>query len=207
MFTNTPRLTRVSPHKIELTSKNPVRVRSYPVPLHLMNPVKQELEAIESAGVIEKSTSPYCNPMVITCKKDGKVRICGDFRKLNAITKFIEEPMSDHNVIFSRLAESKYFMKLDLTKGYFQMPLDPESQKITAFSTPWGLYQYKVLPFRLVNFPVVFNRTMRYMLKDMEGVEVFVDDILVHTATLPEHLVTGQSFLSSPSRQYDDQTQ
>lgn len=102
-----------------------------------MKPVKQELEEIESAGLIEKSTSPYCNPMVIASKKDGKVQICCDSHKLNTITKIITEPISDHIKISEKLAESKYFTKLDLTKRYFQIPLDPESQKTISFSTPW----------------------------------------------------------------------
>ncbi|XP_037789363.1 uncharacterized protein LOC119584788 [Penaeus monodon] len=75
----------------------------------------------------------------------------------------------------------------NLTKGFFQIPLHPESRKITAFKTPCGLYQYKVLPFGLTNSPSVFNRCMRQVLGDISGVEIFMDDLLIHTSTLAEH--------------------
>lgn len=149
-----------------------------------MNAVKQELDAMASAGVIENSTSPYRSPMVIACRKKG----CGDYGKVSSVTNFIAEPMSDHNIIIDRLAKSNYFADLDITKGYFQILLDPESKKITAFSMTWGLYHINVLPLGLVNSPAVFSWAMRDVMKNMDGVEVFVDDILVHTTTLPEHL-------------------
>ena len=89
---------------------------------------------------------------------------------MNAVTRFIAEPMPETKLVFSRLAKSKYFSKLDLTKGYFQVPLEEKSRNLTAFSTPWGLYHYKALPFGLVNSPAVFNRGMLDILRDVEGV-------------------------------------
>ena len=188
IFSDRPKIANVPPHEIELTNHVPVRVKPYAIPLKMMEAVKKEIGDMEAAGVIERSTSNYCNPMVLVKKKDGAVRICGDYRKLNAVTRFIAEPMPETKLVFARLAKSKYFSKLDLTKGYFQVPLEEKSRKVTAFSTPWGLYQYRALPFGLVNSPAVFNRAMREILRDVEGVEVFVDDILIHSATMERHL-------------------
>ena len=188
LFCDKPRVARVPSHTIELISQTPVKVKPYPIPLRLMSKVKHEIEVMVEAGIIEKSVSPYCSPLVVAAKKTGEVRLCGDYRQVNAKTKIIAEPMSDQRLIFTRLAKSKYFTKLDLTKGYFQIPLELRSQEITAFVTPWGLYQYRVLPFGLTNAPAVFNCVMREVFQDIPGVEIFVDDVLIHTAEFGEHL-------------------
>ena len=188
VFSDRPKIAKVECHKIELTSNTVVKVKPYPIPMRLQDAVDKEIADMETAGVIEKSSSPFCSPMVVVRKKDGGVRICGDYRRLNAITKVDSEPMSDHIAIFSKLAGSKYYTKLDLAKGFFQIPLHPECRQYTAFATPRGLYQYKVLPFGLTNSPAVFNRAMRQVLHGIEGVEMFVDDVLIHSATLEEHL-------------------
>ena len=119
------------------------------------------------AGIIEKSTSPYCSPLVVAAKKLGDVRLCGNYHQVNAKTNVTAKPMSDQQLIFAKLAKSKYFTNLDLTKSYFQIPLDPKSRNITAFTTPWGLYQYRVLPFGLTNAPAVFNCVMRDMFQNV----------------------------------------
>ena len=188
VFSDKPRVARVEPHKITLTTTKPVKVKPYQVPLHLRDAVSKEIKEMESLGVIEKSDSPYCSPMVVVRKKDGGVRICGDFRRLNAVTQVDAEPMFDQLEIFSRLANSKVFSKLDLAKGFFQIPLHPESRDVTAFGTPSGLYRYRVLPFGLTNSPAVFNRKIRQVLGDLRGVEVFVDDVLLHTSSFEDHL-------------------
>ncbi|XP_063847238.1 uncharacterized protein LOC135092552 [Scylla paramamosain] len=188
VFSDKPRVARVSPHKITLTNRKPVKVKPYQVPLQLRDAVAEEIQEMEDLGIIERSDSPYCSPMVVVRKKGGSVRICGDFRRINAVTQIDAEPMFDQQEIFSRLSHSRVFSKLDLTKGFFQIPLDPESRKITAFANPSGLYQYRVLPFGLANSPVVFNRRIRQVLGDLNGVEVFVDDVLIHSTYLEDHV-------------------
>nr|XP_027219647.1 uncharacterized protein LOC113811983 [Penaeus vannamei] len=188
IFSDRPKVARVNYHHIELTSSKVVRQKPYPIPMRLVDAVKKEIEDMADAGIIEKSTSPFCSPIVVVQKKDGSVRICGDYRKINTITKTDAEPMCDQRAIFSRLTESKFFSKLDLTKGFFQIPLHPESREVTAFTSPAGLYQFRVLPFGLSNSPAVFNRVMRQVLQGVKGVEAFIDDILVHSSTFEEHL-------------------
>ncbi|XP_037774265.1 uncharacterized protein LOC119570699 [Penaeus monodon] len=187
IFSDQPRVAKVEEHRIILRNKVPVRTKPYPIPLRYVDLVIKEIKKLEAIGIIEPSKSAYCSPIVVVKKKGGDIRICGDYRRVNTATQFEAEPMSDQRLIFSRLSASKYFTKLDLTKGFFQIPLHPESRKITAFKTPCGLYQYKVLPFGLTNSPSVFNRCMRQVLGDISGVEIFMDDLLIHTSTLAEH--------------------
>ncbi|GFS08296.1 enzymatic polyprotein [Elysia marginata] len=89
----------------------------------------------------------------------------------------------------SNLSGYRFFTKLDLTKSYWQVPLEEKTKPLTAFSTLKGLYQYKVLSFGLKGSPATFNRMMRKLLKDIgPGVEVFVDDVLCHASTWKEHI-------------------
>lgn len=96
-------------------------------------------------GVIEKSESPYCSPVVIVKKKDLSNRFCIDFHALNKITVFDAEPMPSMEAIFAKLAGHKFISKLDLSKGYWQIPLTDTSKQYTAFQTPMGLAQHKLL--------------------------------------------------------------
>ncbi|XP_076031117.1 uncharacterized protein LOC143019364 [Oratosquilla oratoria] len=195
VFSDKPGQAQVEPHRIELINEFPLKTKPYSIPLRLVDDVKAEINAMVEAGIIERSTSPYCSPVVVVGKKTGGVRLCGDYRKVNSITRPIAEPMSDQRMIFSRLANSRFFSKLDLSRGFFQIGLHPESRRITAFGTPWGLYQFTVLPFGLTNAPAVFNRTMRDVLHDVPGTEVFVDDVLVHTESFEEHMVVLRKVL------------
>ena len=190
IFSDKPGSARVPPQQIELTNTNAIRVRPNSVPESRMKAVAEEIRDMEAAGVIERSKSPYCSPIVVVDKKDGGVRICGDYRRVNAVTRHDAEPMSDPQAIFATLASSRIFSKLDLTKGFFQIPLSEESSKVTAISTPNGLYHYRVLPFGMTNSPAIFNRVMREVMRDIEGVEMFVDDVLIHSPSFSQHLET-----------------
>ena len=92
--------------------------------------------------------------------------------------------------LFGTISGSKYFSKIDLSKGFWQIELDERSRPYTAFVTSEGLYQFKVMPFGLLTSPASFNRMMRKLLSGMSNVVSFLDDILVHTTTLEEHVTT-----------------
>ena len=111
-------------------------------------------------NIIEPSTSPYSAPMVIVKKPDNSHRICLDFRRLNSLTVFDSEPMSDPELIFANLSGNRYFSKIDLCKGYWQVPMAESSKQYTAFQTDKGLFQLRVLPFGLVNAPATINRQL-----------------------------------------------
>jgi len=187
VFTDVPGKTHVTQCKIEVCSSEVIRIKPYPIPYNLHSAVKEELQSMKDLGIIEPSESPYSSPLCVSPKKGNKIRLCLDLRQLNKIVSYDAEPMCDPEAIFSTISPSRYFSKLDLTKGYWQIPLSEESKKYTAFSTPEGLFQFTVLPFGLVNAPAVFNRLMRNILGDLDNVETFLDDILIHTVTWEEH--------------------
>ena len=196
IFTDVPGRTDVIEHVISLSSKGPVRSKPYPLPYALQQDMDEEVERMLKLGVIEGSNSPYATPLVAVKKKDGSNRVCLDFRKINKLTVFDSEPMPDQNLIMTHISKSKYFTKIDLSKGYWQTPLEKQSREITAFQTNKGLMQFVAMPFGLVNSGATFNRMMRKLFNNLKNVEIFVDDILVHSRDWEEHKVTLKLVLS-----------
>ena len=148
-----------------------------------------------AAGRMEPSTSEWAAQLVIVPKRNDKGevsgwRICGDYRNLNAVTKADAEPLPLMQMVFDQLKGMRYFSKLDLLKGFNQIPVEPKSRELMAVSTPVGLYQPTVMPFGVKNAPGSFQREMRRVLsgKLNKGVFVFIDDIIIYSRTEDEHL-------------------
>ena len=142
-------------------------------------------------GIIRPSSSPYASPLTVVAKPDGTPRICCDTRKINAKTVFDQEPIPDQEEIFAQLSNDNYFTKIDLSKEYWQVPMAEESKKYTAFVLPGhdgGHYEFNVMAFGLVNSTAKFSKIMRKLLHGMENVHNYIDDILIHTATLEKHV-------------------
>ncbi|XP_065277149.1 uncharacterized protein LOC135893275 [Emys orbicularis] len=140
-------------------------------------------------GVIQPSASPWASPVVLVPKKDGSIRFCVDYRKLNAITVSDAYPMPRTDEILDKLGGARYLTTLDLTKGYWQVPLDPEARAKSAFTTPIGLLEFLVLPFGLKRAPATFQRLVDQLLRGMEGFALaYIDDICVFSQTWEEHV-------------------
>ena len=175
-------------HSIELTSDEPVKSKPYGLPYRVRENLKEDINNMLKMGVIRPSTSPYASPTVIVKKPDGSNRICIDYRKLNKISVFDPEPMVKADDLFQKLGRAKYFTKLDLSKGYWQIPVKKEDIFKTAFVTPDGHYEFIKMPFGMVNSGATLVRGMRKLLGDLEGVDNYIDDILVHSEHWEEHM-------------------
>ena len=164
------------------------------MPLAVRREVAKQLRDMQRAGVIQPSTSPWSCPVVMVKKKDGTQRFCVDYRALNAVTKADTYPLPRIDDLLDQLGDSRYFSTLDLASGYWQIRLSPNSQEKTAFSVPQGLFEFRVMPFGLTNAPAVFQRLMQQVLAGLnpeEGpdfVKVYIDDVLVFSPTLAEHI-------------------
>jgi hypothetical protein len=143
ILTDLPCTTNLVNHRITVTSSDPVRVKQYPIPFHTQNVIKAEVEKMLQLKVIEPSSSPYSSPVVIARKREGTNRFCIDFRKLNNITVFDAEPMQNPDSIFSKIIGQKFVSKIDLSKGYWQVPMEEDSKPMTTSSTPTGLYHFE----------------------------------------------------------------
>ena len=188
VLTDIPGRTNLGEHAIQLSDDVPVRCKPYPIPHALRKDVQKEVDMMLSMGIISKSTSPYACPLTMVVKPDGTYRVCCDTRRLNAKTEFDAEPVADQEEIFSQIAEDHYFSKIDLSKGYWQIPMEEKSKKYATFVTHNGLYKFEVMPFGLVNSAATFSRVMRILLQGLEKVHNYIDDILIHTQTWEEHI-------------------
>ena len=191
VLTDVPGKTNLGEPKIELTNDVPIRCKPYPIPHAVRGEVRKELDTMLEMGIIRESSSPYACPLTVEAKPDGSSRICCDTRLLNAKTVFDAEPISDQEEIFSQLSRDNFFTKMDLSKGYWQVPMAEDSKKYTAFVVP-GVngchFEFNFMPFGLVNSAQSFSRIMRKLLHGLKNVHNYIDDILIHTTTWEEHV-------------------
>ena len=155
--------------------------------------VKEGLEK----GLIEASTSPFGAPVLFAKKKGGSLRFCCDYRQLNKITVKNRFPLPRIDDCIDRLKHARIFTGIDLQSGYHQLPIAEEHRHKTAFRTPFGLYQWRVVPFGLSNAPSHFAKAMTDLFGDMIGksIMVYLDDILVFSRTPEEHAHTLRTVL------------
>ncbi len=189
LFRQRPGRTELVQHSIHLTDTTPSRQRPYRIPERLLKPLGEEIEMMKQLHVIEPSNSEWSSPLVIVPKKDGSLRVCVDFRKLNAQSRFDAYPMPRIDDLLERIGQARYITTLDLCKGYWQVPLDPNSKPYTAFRTPVGLFQFTVLPFGLHGAPATFQRLMDQVLQGCEGWSAaYLDDVVIYSNTWADHL-------------------
>ena len=139
-------------------------------------------------GIIRASTSPYGSPIVIVKKKDRSSRICVDYRKLNKVTVADPEPMKTSEDLFQRLGKSNYFSKIDLSKGYWQIPVAEEDVKKTAFVTPDGNYEFIRMPLGMKNSGATLVRGLRMLISNLENVDSYIDDLIVYAEDWDTHI-------------------
>ena len=134
-----------------------VRLPPYSLPHACQETVRREIQNMLDEGIIQPSASEWAAPIMLVQKKDGMMRFCVDYHRLNTITRADAYPMPQINDLIDQLGEVKYISTLDLSRGYWQVPVAEEDQYKTAFMTPFGLYQFRVMPFRLCGAPATFT--------------------------------------------------
>ena len=116
-------------------------------------------------GIIQPSCSPWASTIVLV-KKDSDVCFCMDYRKLNQASKFDAYPMPRIDEVLESVGSAQFISTLDLTREYWQIPMAKQSQEKTVFTTPYGLFEFCVMPFGLHNAPATFQRMMDEILRD-----------------------------------------
>jgi hypothetical protein len=151
--------------------------------------LKVQLNKLRDKGFIRPSSSPWGCPALFVKKKDQSLRLCVDYRPLNAVTIKNKYPLPCIDILFDQLIGARVFFKVDLRLGYHQIKICPEDVPKTAFSTRYGLYEYLVMSFGLTNAPAYFMYLMNsvFMPELDKFVMVFIDDILIYSKSEEEH--------------------
>lgn len=176
-------------HHIKLSDNTPFKHRARPIHPHDVEAVKKHLQELLDSGVIRESESPFASPIVVVRKKNGSVRLCIDFRKLNSQTIKDAYALPNLEEVFSLLNGSKWFSVLDLKSGYYQVEMDESDKQKTAFVCPLGFWEFDRMPQGVTNAPSTFQRLMERCMGDLNRKEalVFIDDLIVFSDTLEQH--------------------
>ena len=189
LFQDTPSKTDVITHDVDVGDARPIKQHAYRV-----NPIKREVLRAEvkymlQNEIIECSHSEWSSPCLLVPKADQTYRFCTDYRRVNTVTKTDAFPIPRMEDCIDKIGNAKYVSKFDLLKGYWQVPLTKRSVEISAFVTPDGLYQYKVMPFGMKNSSATFQRLMNSIIMELEGCDVYIDDLIIYSDTWEEHIL------------------
>ena len=185
--------TNATKHKIVLKDLDtpPFKERFHRIPPPQLDEVREHLKLMLDAGVIWPSNSPWCNAVVLVRKKDGSLRFCIDFRKLNSLTVKDSHPLPCICETLESLAGAAHYSTFDMNSGFWQVPMDEESKQYTAFTLgSMGLYECESMPFGLCNAPPTFQRLMQNCLGKLNLMYclIYLDDMIVFSKTPEEHL-------------------
>ncbi|CAF1133861.1 unnamed protein product [Didymodactylos carnosus] len=189
-------------HVINTKPHSPPCSKCYPMSKQKEDALYDILMELMSASLISKAKSPYAAPALLTPKSDGTWRFVVDYKKLNNVTIKDSFPLPNMEQTLQRLGEGyHFFTKLDLKSGFWQIPIKSEGRFKTAFITPFGLYQFNVLPQGLTNSPPTFPRVMSTVLQSCrQFCQVYLDDIIIFSRTVEEHLDHLQKVLECLNR-------
>jgi hypothetical protein len=179
-------------HRIHLKDDQPIFWKQFNLPEAHTLFIEQSLDEWLKLGVVRQSNSPYNSPIFCVPKKQGQgLQIVQDFRQLNQHSHIDKYSIKEINECIEDIgrANSSIFTTLDLTSGFWQMKLDPESQPLTAFTIPSrGQFHWITSPMGLLGCPASFQRLMEQVLRGLQNILIYIDDMLVHTDTHEKHL-------------------
>ena len=189
LFSDHPKRCALLQHDVDLVPGTvPIRQHAYRMSPARKEALRSEVTYLLKNGYAEPSKSPWASPCLLVPKEDGSTRMCTDYRQVNSKTIKDSYPLPRLDDIIDSIGEAKFVTKIDLLKGYYQIELTDKAKVISAFITPFGLFQYKVMPFGMTNAPSTFQRLINEIIRDLEGVFAYLDDIVVISDTWEEHL-------------------
>jgi hypothetical protein len=190
-----PTLTHGVEHHIHTGSHPPVFTKSHHLDQEKLEIAKAEFKRVESGGVVCHSKSPWASPLHMVPKKDGSWRPCGDCRRLNLVMTLESTPCQTCKT-FQTVCMVAVFSKIDLVKGYHQIPVAATDIPKTAIITSFSLFEYLFMPFELSNAAQTFQRMMDRTTDGLEGVFAYMDDSCVGSPDRQTHLLHLEAFFN-----------
>ena len=183
--------TDTAEHIIELMDDESFKERFQRIAPPLLEEVWENLQDMMDGGAIRPSKSPWCNTIVLVRKKDGTLRFCIDFRKLNARTKKDSFPLPRMQETMESMVGARFFSSMDLKSGFWQVRMWEKSRQYTAFTVgSLGMYEFLRMPYGLCNAPATFQRLMQNCLGELNLTYalVYLDDMIVYSKMAEDHL-------------------
>ncbi|GFX10581.1 retrovirus-related Pol polyprotein from transposon 297 [Trichonephila clavipes] len=200
MFSNNPGLTNLVEHEIQLVSDQPVRTKPYRMSHRQNEILKNEINRMLKLGIIEVGESDYISPMILVEVAGKEPRPYIDYRKLNGIIRTEYFPLSNIEERVEKVSAAKFITVLDLSKGYWQIPLSKTAQRYAAFCTSFGTYRPLRMSFGLKNAPYFFSKLMAELLNGLEDFVVpYLDDIAIFSDTWESHIKHMETGFRTPS--------
>ncbi|UYV72084.1 hypothetical protein LAZ67_9001766 [Cordylochernes scorpioides] len=188
----------ITKHKIATGDARPLKRRPYRVSPSERNVIHEEVDRMMEIRVVQPSKSPWASPVVLVRKRDRSVRFCVDYRGLDEVTKKDVYPLPRVDDALDCLKGAKIYSTMDLKSGYWQISVDESDREKTAFITPDGLFEFKVMPFGLCNAPATFERMMDGLLKGLRWTIClcYLDDVVVFADNFSDHLARIEAVLN-----------
>ena len=198
IFSDVPGRTDLVCHDVDVGEHKPIKQLPYRLNPHKLENVESEIQYMVDHDMVTQSHSEWSSPVVLVAKSGGtSFRLCIDFRKVNSITKTDSYPIPRVDDCIDKIGQAQYVSKFDLLKGYWQVPLTPRAQEISAFVTPNGLYECKVMPFGMKNAPATFQRLMNHVTQTVSNCVVYIDDVIVYSSTFDDHVQSIRDLFDS----------
>ncbi|XP_076049696.1 uncharacterized protein LOC143030434 [Oratosquilla oratoria] len=188
IFRDAPGRTDLTLHDVDVGDAKPIKQAPYRVNPQRAAIIQKEIDYMLAHNLIQPAQSEWSSPAILVPKSDGTQRFCIDFRRVNAVTKKDSYPLPRIEECIDRVGGSRFISKLDLLRGYWQVPMTPRAQSISCFTTLGRTCQCNVMPFGMTNAPATFQRLMNNLTETIPGCVTYLDDVVIYSNTWQEHL-------------------